>query len=69
MNWCKFEDELPIKEKEYVVITKRTHLIMTLVYYPKVQKFNYDGNGKNTSIEVEFWAEKEDIFPTELKRI
>lgn len=69
MEWCKFEVELPIKEKEYVVIVKRTHSVMTLTYYPEVQKFNYDGNGKDTSIEVEFWAEKEDIFPTELKRI
>lgn len=65
--WNNFDLKKPMIEKEYVVITETTHNVTTLLYYPNSKKFNWDGNGEDTSIDVEFWAEKEDIYPFELK--
>lgn len=72
--WHKFSKEKPEKGGSYLVITATDvegylfSNIMDMTYYPNVQKFNWDGSDEDTSIEVLYWANINDILPDELRR-
>lgn len=57
----KVIEEKPTRYDFYAVITEKGYL-ETLLYSTQSGVFNWNGEGEDTTIEVEYWAELQDII-------
>lgn len=70
--WHNFLKEKPQENKDYVtmVLFECGGVWMAVLpYYKEAMAFNWDGKGDDTKIEVQYWAEVEDVVESAIKNI